>query len=120
MEETVATQADVQSARERDRLSALEGVLTQAWQAGIAASVKETTRPLKMEIVIVTEELKSLRQELTVLEAYRPDPVPVTQGGSATLTPAIAAVEPRRLPEPPLHSPRVKCESPPSEENYLR
>ena len=30
IEETIAAQADVQAARERDRLSALEGVLTQA------------------------------------------------------------------------------------------
>ena len=94
VEETVATQADVQSARERDRLSVLEGALTQAWQADIAASFKETTLPLKMEITTVTEELKSLRQELTVLKMYRPDPVPVTQDGSATLTPAISAVKP--------------------------
>ena len=94
MEKTVATQADVQSARERDRLSALEGVLTQAWQADIAASVKETTLPLKKEIATVTKELKSFRQELTVLKSYRPDPVPLTQDGSATLAPAIVSVRP--------------------------
>ena len=58
VEETVATQTDVRSARERDRLSALEGVLTQDWQADIAASVKETKLPLKKEIATVTEELK--------------------------------------------------------------
>ena len=62
VEETVSTKADVQSAREHDRLSALEGVLTHAWQADITASVKETTFPLKREIATLTEEIKSLRQ----------------------------------------------------------
>ena len=120
VEETIATQADVQSARERDRLSALEGVLTKAWQGDIDASVTKATAPLKREIATVTEELKSLRQEISVLKTYRPDPAPVTQDGSATPTPAIAAVKPPASAGAPTTPPRVPCKTPLLEESCLR
>ena len=84
----------VQAARERDRLSALEGVLTQAWQADISARVSEATIPLKQEIATATEELAALRQEISVLKTRRPDPSPGRQGGSETHQPAIAAANP--------------------------
>lgn len=79
LEETVAAHVDVQSVREHDRLSALEGVLTQAWQTDIAASVNDVAVPLKQEIDTVTEELNSIRQELSVLKTYGPAPAPGTQ-----------------------------------------
>ena len=47
MEEAIAAQPDVQAARDRDRLSILEGLLTRAWQADISARVDEATLPLK-------------------------------------------------------------------------
>ena len=49
IEETIAAQAFVPAARERDRISALEGVLTQAWQADISARVNEATIPPKQK-----------------------------------------------------------------------
>ena len=94
IEETLAAQADVHAARERDRLSALEGVLTQAWQADISARVDEATTPLKQEIATVTEELAALRQEISVFTTPRPDRLPDLQGRSETQNPATAAANP--------------------------
>ena len=126
VEEIVATQADVQSAHELHRLSALEGVLTKAWQGDIDASATEATLPLKKEIATVTEELKFLRQEISVLKTYRPDPAPVTQDGSATLTPAIACVKPPARTGAPTTPPSgavqntsPRGELPPLNENLL-
>ena len=91
IEETIAAQADVHAARDRDRLSALEGVLTQAWQADISARVDEAISPLKQEIDTTSEELKALRQEISVLKTHRPDPLPGRQGGSELQFSATAA-----------------------------
>ena len=91
IEETIAAQAEVQAARERDRLSTLESVLTKAWQEDIAARVDGATTPLKHEIATLTEELQTLCREMTVLKTHRPDPLPGRQGRSELQDSATAA-----------------------------
>ena len=94
IEETIAAQVDVKSARERDRLSALEGLLTQAWRKDIYAKVDEVALPLKKEIATANEELNTLCQELSVAKTYCPDSLLAAQDVLAAHTPAIAAVNP--------------------------
>ena len=94
----LAAQAEVQSQQGRDRLAALESVLTQAWQKDIVPMIDETLSPLREEVHRSTEEVTDLRQRNSVLETSRTRPIPARPDASTPTQPRTSSELPALPP----------------------